>query len=167
MPANNGNFRQHSGDRVHAMKQAGFTLAELLIGSLIGTVVAGGTMMAFVTATRLNRQQGNPQLVEASLLAQQTIERYRNHMACDGPWFDPATCAANASLPTAWTSDLLPAPASGGSETMLGPGAKRQFCVTQEDCDGVGGVGDCFAVQVRVCWGDDTSRCPTLGSSCT
>lgn len=141
-------------------RKAGFTLAELLIGSLIGSLVAGGTMMAFVTAARLNWQQGNPRTTEASLLAQETLERYRNHIACDGGWFDIATCAPNASLPTAWTTDALPDPASGGSETILGPAAKRCFRVTQEDCDGASGVGDCFAVQAKVCWGDDMTGCP-------
>ena len=33
----------------------GFTLAELLASSLIAGVVAGGTLMAFVTAARINR----------------------------------------------------------------------------------------------------------------
>ena len=85
--------------------------------------------------------------VEASGYAEQTLERFRNMIACDtgggGEWFD-TTCAATA-LP-AGVADPLPI----GSE--LPGGATRTHTVVPADCDGVGGVGDCFRVIVNVTW---------------
>ena len=156
--------------RQRCQNRDGFTMVELMAGSLIATMVAGGTMMAYVTAARISRQQGNPAIVEATMLAQQTLERFRSEMACDADSFDPVTCNAKAVLPTGdWTTDDFPnansndpAIAARGNESILtrpGTTPKRCFRVTKEDCDGDGLTGDCFAVQAKVCWGD-TTTCP-------
>ena len=136
----------------------GFTLIEVLVASLISAVVAGGTLTAFVTAARLARQASSPASLEAAAYAQQTLEEYRNMIACDSAWFDSANCTVSAGLPSVWTNEPLPA---GGTESIqnLGGGAKRCYRVNSADCDGNGTTGDCFQVEVVVCWNDFTG-CP-------
>ncbi len=72
----------------------GMTLIEVVIASMITVVVAAGTMTAFVTAVRISRSVGGSET--ATFQAQQTIERFRNHIGCDDPWFDPASCVGKA-----------------------------------------------------------------------
>ena len=148
--------------------QGAFTLTEVLIAAVIGAVVAWGTASAFLAAARLLRAQDNSALAEAASYAQQTLERKRNHIACAAPWFDPTTCAPAAGMPTKWTDDPFVdaggTPYAGGTESILNPpGAQRRYCVTSADCDG-GGPGDCFKVEVRVCW--DGTACPAAGDAC-
>ena len=145
----------------------GFTITEVLIASLIAAVVAGGTMMSFVTAARITRAKSNVGTAEASNYARETAEKYRNYIACDSPWFNATTCAPTGGLPTTWQEDALPAPDPlANSESILIGGASRRFCVTAKDCDGggVGGPGNCYAIQVKVCWGG--SACPAIGDPC-
>jgi hypothetical protein len=122
-------------------KGEGMTLFEIIVASVIGALVAGGTLMAFVTASRLSKIPTAP----GPPLAQQTIERFRNNIACDDPWFDPGTCQAKVgplpAMPLAWTDDL-PVP----------PGLTRQYKVQQSNCDGVGPTDDCLQVSVKVTW---------------
>ncbi len=147
----------------------GFTLIEVMIASVITSLVAAGTFMAFVAAARMNREQNNPQAAEAAGYAQQTIERFRSLIACSpadipaSPWFDP-NC--NATLPVGWQNDALPPGGPGaGSESLLNtPNPLRRYCVTAADCDGVGGVGDCYSIQVKVCWKGIV--CPAVGAPC-
>ncbi len=135
---------------------AGFTLVEVLVASVIASVIAGGTMMAFVTAARINRTQSNPDMAEASGYAQQTVERFRNLVANDAAWAGWITTNADG----AWHTDALPPPGSGGTESILDKGPKRCYRVTAEDVDGVAGT-DAYAVSAKVCWKDLTG-CPCL-----
>lgn len=141
--------------------ERGFTLTEIMVASLIGTSLAGGTMMAFVTAMRLNRQQGNPSFIEAELLAQETLERHRNDVWEGSPFLFDVNGVPQA---TPWTAEALTPPntTSESIENMNGVAARRCYRVVPEDCDGVGGTGDCFMVQVQVCWSaiDPTCNCP-------
>jgi len=160
--------------RSFATAKQGFTLIEVMIASVITSLVAAGTFMAFVAAARMNREQNNPQNAEAAGYAQQTIERFRSRIACSpadipaSPWFD-ANC--NATLPVGWQDDPLPPGNPGaGSESLLNspnnvaPNPLRRYCVTAADCDGDAAVGDCYSIQVRVCW--DGIVCPAVGAAC-
>lgn len=133
----------------------GFTFIEVLVASAIVALMAGGTMLAFLLAARLS--QGASTLGDAGFFAQQTLEKFRNKIACrqtgeSGPtptppgdtWYD-ASCAA--SVPSASPSDVLPA-----GQLKDRYGGARTYTVTSKDCDGVGGAGDCLEVRVKVTW---------------
>ena len=49
---------------------------------------------------------------------------------------------------------------AAGTESILTGGARRCYRVASQDCDGVGGAGDCLSVQVNVCWNSDFTSCP-------
>jgi len=133
---------------------AGFTLVEVLVASVIASVVAGGTMMAFVTAARINSTQSNPEMTEASGYAQQTVERFRNLVANDATW--SAWLVANAD--GVWHNDALPPPSGlPTDESILEKGAKRCYRVTQET---VVVPGDAYAVSAKVCWKETGCLCP-------
>lgn len=142
----------------------GFTLIEVLVASAIGAVVAGGSVMAVVAASRMLRAQSGSGSAEAAQYAQQTLERFRNMIACNSPWFNPATCATAlgpGGLPTAWTTDPLPAVTPGTVSILNTASPKRCYRVTEQNCDGVGGPGDCFNVEAQVCWnGEASCSCP-------
>ncbi|MBI3330930.1 MAG: prepilin-type N-terminal cleavage/methylation domain-containing protein [Candidatus Omnitrophica bacterium] len=139
-------------------REQGFTLAEVLVASVITAVVAGGTATAFVAAARMTRAQSNPGTAEASVYARQTAERFRNRMACDDPWFDAACQPTN--IPSGWNADPLPSPTAAGSESVLKTGARRCYRITPQECDGAPPSGDCLGVEVRVCWNNDFTNCP-------
>ena len=145
----------------------GLTLVEVMIASLITSVVAAGTFMAFVTAARMGQVQNDPQSAEAAGFAQQTIERFRSFIACSpagvpaSPWFD-ASCAA--TLPAGWQNDPLPAAAGAGSKSILNTVTARRYCVKAVDCDGNGTAGDCFSMKADVCW--NGTACPAVGAAC-
>ena len=124
--------------------ERGASLIEVLVGSVIGAVLVAGLMAAFLTALRISESgSGN---VEAASLAQQTLERFRNMIACgqSNPveWFD-TSCNATSLPPPNW-----PDPLAGGAMY----GGTRVYTVTPDDCDGVGGAGDCFKVVATVSW---------------
>ena len=125
--------------------QQGVTLVEILVASVIGALLAGGTMMAFVMSRKVTTNAAGT--VEAAELAQQTLERFRNQIACDLPWFNGANCASGAALPTSWTTDTIPA-----SSSLPVQGGTRQYKVSPADCDGDGTPGDCFRVDSKVTW---------------
>ena len=127
----------------------GFTLVEVLVASVIASVVAGGTMMAFVTAARINSVQSNPDMSEASGFAQQTVERFRNQVGADSTWL-------STQADGAWHGDALPG--GGGTASILTKGPKRCYRVTAEDLDG-DTVTDGYAVSATVCW-NDLAGCP-------
>lgn len=157
MPGGRVRAPSHRGRR-SAGGQAGFSLIEVLAAALIAAVVAGGTMMAFVTAARITRERGSAGFVEASTYAQQTAERFRNMIACDSAWFTPGTCAPSASLPTDWTND--PLPAAGSGQSILASPSKRCYRATQlANCGPGAATTPCFTMEVYVCWNGDTS-CP-------
>ena len=128
------------------MNEHGLTLVEIIAAAVIGTLIAAGTMMAFVTATRISR--ASPTESAAVFLAQQTIERFRNRVACDDPWYDgPPNCDPDpANLPGLGTPDPIPA-----SSLLATYGGERTYRVTRSDC--AGGVGfDCLEVETKVTW---------------
>lgn len=139
--------------------QRGLTLVEVLIASVIAAVAAAGTAAAFVAAARMTRAHSNPGTAEAAVYARDTAERFRDRVACDAPtgWFTADAACTPAGLP-GWTSD--PLPVAAGTESILNNGARRCYRVTSQDCDGVGGAGDCLAMEVRVCWNGDFTNCP-------
>ena len=99
------------------------TLVEIVAALVIGGVITVGTLTALTTAIRIMNTVGVQVDPEADLLAQQTLERYRNRIACDDPWFAggavPCTLLSN---PTAGT-DPLPSPSTATSRTYaLTPG---------------------------------------------
>ncbi len=147
----------------------GFTLLEVLVAAIVGAIVVAAGMMAFVSASRMTRTKNLPGESEAAGYAQQTIEKYRNYIACDTAWFNATTCAPTAAMPTtAWTDDPLPLastlPASSTSILKLGT-AKRCFRVAlgqPPNC-----VADassplaCYDIEAQVCWDTDaTCTCP-------
>ena len=141
------------------MRVRGFTLIEVIIASLITSVVAAGTFMAFVAAARMTRVQNNPQNAEAADYAQQTIERFRSNIACSPPWFD-ASC--NFIGQAKWQDDLLPG--NAGTDSIVNtPTPGRRYCVKPAplvDC----AAGDCYSIQVKVCW--NGTACPAADSAC-
>ena len=146
--------------RQPARHSAGFTLIEVVIASLIAAVVAAGTMAALASAARMSRAQSNPGMSEATGYARETIEKFRNNIACAPPWFD---AACNPVLPVGWQADALPGGA--GSESIQNSVAARWYRVTQQDCDGDAVVGDCLQMEVKVCWnnepaGGGAGQCP-------
>lgn len=69
----------------------GMTLVEILIATVIGGMIAAGTLQAFIAAIRISRIGSENSHV--AFLAQETIERLRNNIACDNAgWFNPAAC---------------------------------------------------------------------------
>src|SRR3990167_7537129 len=91
----------------------GLTLLEVVIASLVASIVAGGTLMAFVASTRMTTSQDLMTSAEASALAQQTIERFRNEV-------DATTTELADRVGLGWVND--PLPGGGGSESNLNPG---------------------------------------------
>lgn len=129
------------------------------MASVVAAVIAGGTMSAFVAASRMQQGQGPAMSTEVSNYAQQTLERFRNLIACDSPWFDPVTCAPTAGVPTAWTEDPLPPPDQTAERSIVRTTAKRCYRVVPQDCDGDTVPTDCFSVEVQVCWNGETCSC--------
>ncbi len=131
----------------------GFTLIEVLCASLIASIVAGGTMMAFVTAARIKGRQSSTTSVEATQFAQETLEKYRNYVAVD------STFLSDKADTNTWYPDLLPSSGSD-SESILKTGAKRCFRVDRKDCNADGTVDpDCYQIQVKVCWNGGNCPC--------
>ena len=128
----------------------GFTLLEAVAALAIMVLAIGGTLMAFVTAERVTRNQNQPDYAEASGYAQQTAEHFRNRIDDD-----PATPAFTTG-PTWQLDQPLPSPPAPPSPSILRQGATRQYRLTREDCD-VNGVIDllvdkCYAIEVKVSW---------------
>jgi hypothetical protein len=126
-------------------REHGVTLLEVIAASVIGTLLAGGTMLAFVSAAKNTRT--SVAQMDAVGLAQQTLERFRNRIACDGSWHNLADCTVNAAALPVSAVDPLPAGAPVNNF-----GGTRQYTVTPADCDGVGGPDDCLKVAVKVEW---------------
>lgn len=126
----------------------GYTLTEVLVASLLGSVVAGGTLMAYVTASRMLQGALHPDLAEANILAQQTIERFRNRVAADDGWLA-------SRVPRGWRKHAISFSSGTESIRTLGAGARR--CYRVRNCPPA--LGNCYAMQVKVCWNDLTG-CP-------
>ena len=130
--------------------QRGASLIEILVGVVVASVLVAGMMSAYLTAVRISARGGGN--TEAVVLTQQTLERLRNQVACDGGWFGGANCGA--TLPPANSFDLGPGSGANGlpAGALTGRGVSRTYTVTSADCDGVGGAGDCFKVVAKVSW---------------
>ena len=132
---------------------------EVMVAGAVGSVIAWGTVAAFVAAGRMMRAQDSMASAETATLAQDTLDRLQNRVACDD-WFNQPGCAVNPALLNVWTDD--PLPGGAGTESIQNPpGAQRRYCLQPADCDGVAGPGDCLNVQVRVCW--NGTVCPSVG----
>ena len=135
-------------------RRSGLTLVEVVIASLVVAVVAGGTMMAFIASATMTGPysptgpQDLPSLAEANDLAQQLVESQRNEVVAQG-----STLPGQVAL--GWQTVTMPAVGSASRLT----GARRCYRVVNADCDGVGGPGDCFGIQAKVCWNNLTG-CP-------
>lgn len=145
--------------------RGGFTLVEILTSSLITATVAGGTLMAFVAAERMQMGEENPATaMESSGLAREVLEGLRNRVAADDGFFQAAaatgwTDAAASPAPSQFPNPVA-ATAGINSIVNMPPGPfKRCYKVTSEDCDGNGTAGDCYAVNAQVCW-------KTIGPTC-
>lgn len=140
-----------------ARRELGFSFIELMAASLITSVVAGGTFMAIATAARLTSTQASPQVGEAMGFAQESVEKPRNHVATDDPWFGIS--------PGSWQDDPVSPPVGSESINQVANPAERRVCVVEEDCGGDGN-NDCFRVKVKVCWkGNTAANCPAIGST--
>ncbi|MBI4342303.1 MAG: type II secretion system protein [Candidatus Omnitrophica bacterium] len=137
------------------MSERGFTILEIMVASVIAGTVAAGTLMSFVAAGQMIAVQKNLSVAEATTYSQDSMEHFRNHIACQPPWFD-VNC--NYIGPAGWVADSLPPTPSGGSESILSTTARRCYRVTPSNCGS--GPNSCFAVEVRVCWNNDLVNCP-------
>ncbi|OGX13803.1 MAG: hypothetical protein A3I71_06180 [Omnitrophica WOR_2 bacterium RIFCSPLOWO2_02_FULL_63_16] len=94
------------------------TLVEIVAALVISGVVTVGTLTALTTAVRLMNSVGVQVDPEADGLAQQTLERYRNRIACDDPWFEggvtPCVLLNNPTI----GDDPLPSPTTATSRTF-------------------------------------------------
>lgn len=130
-------------------KISGMTFMEVLVSAVLAALIVGATMSAFVAALNIALGWKGPVLqAKAAAFTQQTLERFRNKIACRqssessaDTWYD-ASCAA--APPSGPQPDPLPSGAL--------PAGSRQYTVTPVDCDGVGGSGDCLQVRVKVQW---------------
>ena len=127
------------------MNRRGFTMLEVIVAAAIGALLAGGTMVAFMMTSKMSMDASNKS--EAAYLTQQTMERFRNKVACDeSRWFD-ASC--KSTMTGAWIDDPIPA---GAAPSVAGFAANRQYKVEPADCDGDGTVGDCLKVVTKLSW---------------
>jgi len=136
------------GRQITRSCRRGMTLIEITVASIIGLLVAGGTMTAFLLAVKTSRSSLTE--VDAAALAQQTIEKLRNNVACDSTWFD-VNCQG---LSIATTSDDLQTDNPDDLITKLG--GTRAYTVTPWDCindqPAAPGTDTCSKVEVKVEW---------------
>lgn len=137
----------------------GMTLIELVAAAVIGAVVAGGTLTAFVTAIRIS---GRTSATDLTFLLQQTLEKYRNWIACDDDrWFNTTTCEMsitpcrpNPQNPTACVCDSNDPQECFTEDQVPGEagltGAIRAWQAVPQDCDGNGVAGDCLRLTARI-----------------
>lgn len=148
--------------------QRGFTLVEVLAASLIASVVAGGTLMAFATAARISRQQSSTAAAEATGYAQRYLEGIRNKVTQDLSTVppDPTKTWLGLNASSTWIdapiTDAEWFSETGGNDSIRQMGVKRCYRVTNEvHCHQTTGP-DCYAVNVAVCWDklDQPRPCP-------
>ena len=142
------NLRQRTAGLLSG--ERGLTLVEIVAASVIGALVAGGTMMAFVTAQKLTQIASTQ--VEATYYSQQTLERFRNKIACrqagegsGDTWFDEA---CQGSAPVGKTKEQLPA---GASRWVV----EREYEVSPQfltDANRVANKPDYFKVTAKTTW---------------
>jgi len=125
--------------------QKGITLVEILVSSIIGALIAGGTMTAFLLAARNTRASMGH--ADMAALFQESFEKIRNSVSCENsPYFD-GNCNP-VTVPGLNDNDPIPA------EHPLkrwDPTATRTVGVEAHDCDGLPG-NDCLKVIVKIHW---------------
>ena len=125
--------------------QRGLTLVEVVVAAVIGALVAGGTLMAFVMAQQLTQIASTQ--VESVYHAQQTVDRFRTRIACrqvgetSDAWLNEE---CNAMTPFTKT-DTLPTDSSGSV-------ISREYEVVPVDLDPPDGKVDYFKVVTKVTW---------------
>ena len=147
-----GALNLEPGCGVFPQPARGVTLVEVVVAAVIGALVAGGTLMAFVMAQQLTQISSTQ--VEATYRAQQTIDRFRTRVACrqvgelSDAWLD-ASC--NATTPFTKVDELPP----NGSGSVTA----REYEVVPVDLDPDGpgpqtpdGQVDYFKVVTKVTW---------------
>lgn len=135
---------------------AGFTLLEVIAASMLAALIAGGTLMAFLSSSRMS--SSSIHVEQASYLGQQTLDHYRNRIACDDAWFSSADCTA-AGIPSPGEEDPL-SPNSGVGNFA---DAKRCYVMTPRYFGPGGQIDppDYYEMTVTVCWnGDAACACP-------
>ena len=123
------------------------TLIEVLAASVIGALLAAGTILALVMGVKLSR--GSVMSGDAAAYAAQTIERNRNHIACDDAWFG-GDCTYTET--TAQQNDALALPTDSTLKPLPDANRIREFQMQPADCDGDGNQGDCYRMRVHVHW---------------
>ena len=132
--------------------RSGITLVELIAASVAVALLAAVTLIAFLTSARISSQSN--QHVGAAYLLQQTIERFRNQVACDNTTNVPG---ADPTSPTPqWFGANCASVADFNANEPLPPGyTTRDYKVQAVDCDQDTknpGVPDCFEVTATVHW---------------
>ena len=130
-------------------RHRGLTLMELIAASVLGALVAGGVLTAFLLAAKNTR--GSVRTVDAVAMAEETLERFRNKIACDDFWF--------AFIPDCGGIGLLlnqpdPVLLNHPIKTVDPGNADRRYDVEPWDCDGDGVLRDCYRVKVTVNWNE-------------
>jgi hypothetical protein len=139
----------------------GLTLVEIIAASVIGVMLAGGLMISFVLAVKLAHKgtfEG-----EGYAFAQQTIERFRNHIACrqagetiNVAWFDGTIC--DADFPAGAIADPLPVVTD---PSVVNFATNRTIEIENVDLDGDGnpdndfdgdGKPDYLVVRAKLQW---------------
>ncbi len=129
----------------------GVSLFDVLVAAVIASFMAGGTLLAFVTAMRI-RQPDTLSLDQMKLLRHE-VERLRNRIACDEwSWFDHPVCRGRPNIPNERrASDTAPLP-PGLRESPSLVGVIREVIVRPEDCTG-DGIVDCMKVTAHLVQG--------------
>lgn len=132
------------------MSRRGVTIMEVIVASVLASFLAIGVMMAFMASTKGTGRASTRG--QAMFYVEQTLEGYRNHIACrqgneakGDSWYN-TNCKADP--PTGWVAEAMPTDA----DVVKFPNATRQYKAEPADCDGVNGTGDCMKLTVKVSW---------------
>ncbi len=126
-------------------RQKGVTLVEILISSVIGALIAGGTMTAFMLAARNTRASMGH--ADMAALFQESFEKIRNSVSCENSLYFDGSCNP-VTVPGANDNDPIPA---SHPFKQWDPAATRTVDVEAYDCDGLPG-NDCLKVIVKIHW---------------
>jgi prepilin-type N-terminal cleavage/methylation domain-containing protein len=134
----------------------GFSFVELLIASLLISVVAAGTMASFIASARITQDQNATTMTEAGGRARQTLESLRNKVSGTDTFFSKAN--GNWSAVDTGVSGSSYGPTSASPLSVTNQKSENEYRVFPQDCDGDGSTGDCYSVAVRQCW-DGSKNC--------
>lgn len=148
-----GGYHQLRGLAAAMSSERGISLLEILISAVVFSIVVAGAMAALVSALKIARDA--TMVTEAAAFAQQTIERFRNRVACDDPWVGASPDCETLTLPNVWTvdPDTLPTGLPVGPLGSSLPGGLRQYKVSPVE-EGIlaDSAPDCIQVMVKVQW---------------